>query len=394
MADQTLGSLSYGGQTTPLWLDCDPGHDDAFAILLAAHHPSLKLLGISTVHGNSSLQNTTVNAGSILEAIGRPDIPVYPGAAKAFCRAAVHAPDIHGVSGLDGTELLPMSSRPPMKNSNAIVAMRDALLSQHKNTAWLVATGALTNVALLFATFPEVAEHVRGVSIMGGAIGGGFSDAPICKRVGDEAWVGNTTPWAEFNIYCDPESAHSIFSSQVLAWKTVLIPLDLTHQVLGTPKVQSLILQTEPQPAVSGNGMSRPPSVLRQILHALLIYFGRTYDNVFGLDVGPPLHDPVAVAVLLSNLNSGNDGSKHPGLLRFDDGDGERFLVDVVTDGQHSSDPELTGELGRTHASPLERGKSGVTIPRGVNVDAFWNIVLDCLKRADDWNNSRANNQN
>ncbi|OAX83611.1 hypothetical protein ACJ72_02024 [Emergomyces africanus] len=385
MAYQTLGSLSYERQVTPLWLDCDPGHDDgvesnndekdAFAILLAAHHPSLKLLGISTVHGNSSLQNTTFNAGSILEAIGRSDIPVYPGAAKPFCRAAVHAPDIHGVSGLDGTDLLPAPTRPPMESSNAIVAMRDALLSQPKNTAWLVATGALTNVGLLFATYPEVAEHVRGVSIMGGAIGGGFSDAPICKR-------------------CDPESAQSIFSSQVLASKTVLIPLDLTHQVLCTPKVQSLILQTEPQLAENGNGVSRPPSVLRQILHALLIYFRNTYENVFGLETGPPLHDPVAVAVLLSNLNSINDGSKHLDFLRFDDREGERFIVDVVTDGQHGSGPELTGKVGRTHASLLERGKPGVTIPRGVDVDAFWNLVLDCLQRADDWNASRAINQN
>ncbi|KKZ58474.1 DNA glycosylase [[Emmonsia] crescens] len=394
MINQTLESLSHEGQVTPLWLDCDPGEHtkDAFAILLAAHHRSLKLLGISTVYGNGSLKNTTVNAGSILEAIGRSDIPVYPGAAKPFCRAAVHAPDIHGMSGLDGTDLLPAPTRPPMRNSNAIVAMRDALLAQPKNTAWLVATGTLTNVGLLFATFPEVAEHVRGVSIMGGAIGSGFSDAPICKRAEDEARIGNITHYAEFNIYCDPESAKSIFSSPVLAPKTILIPLDLTHQVLGTPRVQSLILQTEPQPVANGNGVNHTPSVLRQILHALLIYFANTYESVFGLDVGPPLHDPVAVAVLLSNLNNSNYGSKNPGFLYFDDRDGERFLVNVVTDGQHGSDLELTGEVGRTHASPLEHGECGVTIPRRVDVDAFWNIVLDCLRRADDWNASRANN--
>ncbi|PGH08370.1 DNA glycosylase [Blastomyces parvus] len=391
---------------TPLWLDCDPGHDcrdavesnrcgkDAFAILLAAHHPSLKLLGISTVHGNGSLENTTVNAGCILEAMGRSDIPVYLGAAKPFCRAAVHAPDIHGLSGLDGTDLLPTPTRPPVRNPNAIVAMRDALLAQRKNTAWLVATGTLTSVGLLFATFPEVAEHIRGLSIMGGAIGDGFSDASICKQPGAETRVGNTTHWAEFNIYCDPESAQSIFSSPVLAPKTVLITLDLTHQVLGTPTVQSLILQTETQPGANGNGVNPTPSVLRRILHALLIYFANTYDRVFGLDIGPPLHDPVAVAVLLSNLNHSDNGSKHPGVLRFDDKDGERFLVNVVTDGQHGSDPEITREVGRTKAGPLERGKCGVAIPRGVDVDAFWNIVLECLKRADGWNASRVNSQN
>ncbi|EGC41055.1 uridine nucleosidase [Histoplasma capsulatum var. duboisii H88] len=394
MLDQTPEFLSHEGQVTPLWLDCDPGHDDAFAILLAAHHPSLKLLGISTVHGNGSLQNTTVNAGSILEAIGRSDIPVYPGAAKPFCRAAVHAQDIHGVSGLDGTDLLPAPTRPPMRNRNAIVAMRDSLLEQPKNTAWLVATGTLTNVGLLFATFPEVAEHVRGLSIMGGAIGGGFSHAPICKRAGDESRVGNITPWAEFNIYCDPESAQSIFSSPALAPKTVLIPLDLTHQVLCTPKVQSLILQTERQPVMGRSNVNLTPSVLRQILHSLLLYFAGTYETVFGLDVGPPLHDPVAVAVLLSNLNSSDNGSSHARYLHFDDRDGERFLVNVVTDGQHGSDRKITGEVGRTNASPVERGKAGVTIPRGVDVDAFWNIVLECLRRADDWNALRVGNRN
>ena len=79
--------------------------------------------------------------------------------------------------------------------------MRNALLSQPKNTAWVVATGTLTNVGLLFATFPDVAEHIRGLSIMGGSVGGGFSGVPISKKSGQESRVGNTTPWAEFNIY-------------------------------------------------------------------------------------------------------------------------------------------------------------------------------------------------
>ncbi|KAK2789066.1 Uridine nucleosidase 1 [Onygenales sp. PD_12] len=387
MAEQTTQSMAQEGNITPLWLDCDPGHDDAFAILLAAHHPSLKLLGISTVHGNGSLANTTVNAGSILEAIGKSDIPVYPGAAKPFCRAAVHAADIHGESGLDGTDLLPAPTRPPVTNPTAIVAMRDALLAQPKDSAWVVATGTLTNVALLFAAFPDVAEHVKGVSIMGGAIGQGFSDVPMSKRPGDEARIGNTTTWAEFNIYCDPEAAQSILSSPVLSPKTTLVTLDLTHQVLGTPNVQSLILQTEIEPVA--NSAARAPTVLRQILHALLVFFANTYDTVFGLDTGPPLHDPVAVAVLLSNLNSTSGENKQSELLRFDDRDGERFSVNVVTDGLHGTDSLLNGQVGRTVATPVEHGKAGVTIPRGVDVDGFWNIVLDCLKRADEWNTAR-----
>ncbi|KAK2767473.1 Uridine nucleosidase 1 [Arachnomyces sp. PD_36] len=394
----------------PLWLDCDPGHDDAFAILLSAHHPSLNLLGISTVHGNTSLENTVTNAGSILEAIGRSDIPVHPGSKKPFCRPVVHASNIHGASGIDGTDLLPLATKPPVTEPNAIVAMRNALLAQPKDTAWVVATGTLTNLGLLFATFPEVAEHVRGVSIMGGAIGGGFTDAPMSGNPDEADRVGNTTHWAEFNIYvishiptyplihlpepqltpdepthqCDPEAAHSIFSSPILAPKTTLIPLDVTHQVLGSKAIQSLILHGE---AGIQTADGPPPTVLRQILHDLLIFFASTYNETFGLESGPPLHDPVAVAVLLSNLNGRGEveikGNRD--LVSFDDNGGERFVVSVVTDGAHSRDPAICREVGRTVAQPVEKGSGvgGVTIPRGLDVERFWGLIADCIKRAD-----------
>ncbi|EEP77171.1 conserved hypothetical protein [Uncinocarpus reesii 1704] len=369
----------------PVWLDCDPvqhakskrmpGHDDAFAILLAAHHPQLDLLGITTVHGNASLENTTINAGSILESIGRSDIPVYPGSKKPFCRLPVHAPDIHGVTGIDGTDLLPTPKVPPVTNVNPILAMRNALLAQPSNTAWVVATGALTNVGLLFAVFPEVAEHIRGLSIMGGAIGEGFTNVPISKKDGETNRIGNTTLYSEFNIYTDPESAKSILMSPILGPKTTLITLDLTHQVLATRTIQSLILATE-----SSNESG--PSVLRQILHALLMFFGGTYDTVFGIDSGPPLHDPVAVAVLLSNLN-GPQMAGRGDILQFNDNNGARYMVDVITDGSHGRDIELTKEVGRTVAQKTTNSLGGVTIPVSMDVDKFWVIVLDCLRRAE-----------
>lgn len=106
-----------------------------------------------------------------------------------------------GDSGLDGTELLPIPKEKAIRDPNAIVAMRNALMSQPKDTAWLVATGTLTNAALLFATFPEVSEHIKGLSLMGGAVGNGFSAVPISKKPGDESRVGNITPFAEFNVY-------------------------------------------------------------------------------------------------------------------------------------------------------------------------------------------------
>ncbi|KAL2848125.1 Inosine/uridine-preferring nucleoside hydrolase domain-containing protein [Aspergillus pseudoustus] len=364
----------------PLWLDCDPGHDDAFAILLAAHHPSLNLLGITTIHGNASLENTTINATRVLEAIGRPEIPVYPGTTKPFCRPAVHAPNIHGDSGIDGTKLLPKASKAPITDKNPILAMRDALMAQPRGVPWVIATGTLTNVALLFATFPEVAAHIKGLSIMGGGVGEGFSEAPISKLNGHEDRIGNVTPLAEFNIYCDPESSQSIFSNPILAPKTFLITLDLTHQVLASADVQTRILYGDGDPSTA-------PTTLRQMLYELLLFFASTYEAEFGLTTGPPLHDPLAVAVILSTLNPEFAESYSTKALKFDNRNGERFSVTVVTDGLHGSDIALVGPLGR---SVVTSNPAGVTIPRGVDLEAFWRLILDCIRRADEWNAVRA----
>lgn len=113
-----------------------------------------------------------------------------------------------GDSGLDGTDLLPKATRPPITDKNPILAMRDALLAQPKGTPWVVATGGLTNVALLFATFPEVAEHIRGLTIMGGAVGNKFTDAPMSRLPGEQSRIGNITPFAEFNVYVSFSTRH------------------------------------------------------------------------------------------------------------------------------------------------------------------------------------------
>lgn len=139
---------------------------DAFAILLAAWHPSFRLLGVSTVHGNASLSRTTDNALSVLKAIAKDEIAVFPGTPKPFCRAEKHAPSIHGESGLDGTDLLPEPDRRALTHCNAIKEMRDTLMSCLAQSAWLVATGTLTNVALLFTTFPEVSFAIDGVMVL------------------------------------------------------------------------------------------------------------------------------------------------------------------------------------------------------------------------------------
>ncbi|KAF2718302.1 Inosine/uridine-preferring nucleoside hydrolase [Polychaeton citri CBS 116435] len=356
----------------PIWLDCDTGHDDAYAILLAAHHPQVRLLGISTVYGNAPLSHTTHNTRAILKAIGREDIPVYEGAAKPFCRPAAAAPDIHGDTGLDGTTCLPSPTVPKRTDKTVIQAIYEALIAEPAGTAWVVPTGCLTNIALLFATCPDLEEHIAGLSIMGGAVGGGFSDAPVGKLHGEGDRFGNWTPWAEFNIYLDPESAAAVFHSPVLASKTTLITLDLTHQFLGTKDIQEGLLQ-----GFIRNGTeirsSTPPSKVRKLFVEILVFFAKTYAEVFGLVQGPPLHDPLAVAAAFV-----------PHL--FQDNNGERFDIRVVTEGDHGASSHVrSGEsqCGRTIVNPVPHGNSGVRIPRGLDKLAIWQLLDGCLDVAE-----------
>jgi uridine nucleosidase len=131
------------------------------------------------VHGNAPLSKCTVNALSVLEAIGKPEVPVFPGSSKPYCRTVHTASDIHGASGLAGTDLLPEPRRYALTHCSAILEMKEALFAQPAGKAWLVATGPLTNVALLFSVFPSVADHIAGLSIMGGAIGSDFTHVSV-----------------------------------------------------------------------------------------------------------------------------------------------------------------------------------------------------------------------
>ena len=340
------------------------GHDDACAILFAAYHPELELLGISTVYGNAPLEKTTQNALAVLQAIGKPAIPVFPGATNPFGRTIHTAADIHGESGLDGTDLLPQPTRKALNHCNAIREMRDTLMSCPPNTAWLVATGSMTNAALMFATFPEVASHIKGLSIMGGAIGNGFTPVTMGTPFTDEAGelhprIGNWTHFAEFNIWCDPAAARSLLQHAILRPKTVVIPLDVSHQAYATKDIQDLLLHgRDNHPA--------EPTRLRRMYNELLMFFASTYANVFGVKEGPPLHDPIAVAALLAD---------HPDpsvRIEIDDGGGERWDVDVVLEGQ---------ELGRTVAKPSE---TGTIIPRSLDIRKFWTELEKCMGRADE----------
>ncbi|TAQ89294.1 hypothetical protein B7494_g2389 [Chlorociboria aeruginascens] len=350
---------------------------DAFAILFSAYHPNINLLGISTVHGNSSLSHTTYNALSLLTSMSATHIPVHAGASRPLNRHVVHADSVHGTSGLDGTSLLPTPSF-LAGEKHAIDAIATALLATPPGSAWLIATGALTNVALLFQQYPELRNHVKGVSIMGGAIGD-FTAAKMGK-VDELERIGNWSVWAEFNILVDPEAASFIFKDEILRLKIVMVPLDVTHLVLATSEVQKLLLDGK-----KGQGEGR--TTLRIMLVELLTFFAGAYKDVFGIEEGPPLHDPLAVAVVL-------DGVVGAEIPFYDEKRGrrERYQVDVVTEGSHE-DAKKGAQTGRTIVKLLPEGEEGVKIPRGLDVGRFWDVLEDCLQRADEANKANKANE-
>lgn len=156
-----------------------------------------------------------------------------------------------------------------------------------------------------------------------------------------------------------------------------MIPLDLTHQVIATQDVQQGLLRKPAKHKDSAHSEVKAATLtLRAMLHDLLIFFGATYADVFGLTSGPPLHDPIAVAVLL--IDACHDES-----LAFDDRGGERWHVDVVTDGQHSDRTDERGQVGRTRVRKAEAGQGGVRIPRGMDVKQFWEIIEGSVQRAE-----------
>lgn len=173
-------------------LDCDPGHDDAFAIMLAAQH--FELLGVTTVGGNGYLPNVTRNALVVLEQIGRTDVPVYPGHAGPSTVPLVTAPNVHGESGMDGPKVAPPKRQPEKKH--AVDFIVDTVMNTDHVT--LIATGPLTNIAAALNREPRIAEKADALYIMGGG-----------------AYAGNWTPAAEFNIWVDPEAAYKVFHSGI-----------------------------------------------------------------------------------------------------------------------------------------------------------------------------------
>lgn len=244
-------------------IDADPGHDDAVALLLALASPELDTLGITTVAGNVPLSLTSRNALSVVELAGRDDVPVFAGADKPLVRAPVSAEHVHGQSGLGGVSL-PEPSR-PLADENAVDFIIRTLREKPAGSVTLCALGPLTNLALALMQSPKIAARLREIVLMGGAGCAG----------------GNVTPCAEFNIYADPHAAQVVFRCGA---PIVMLPLDVTHQVVSTRQRIAAIDRL-------GNRAGRTVA-------QLLSFAASTGVENYGGD-GAPLHDPCVVAYLL-----------------------------------------------------------------------------------------------
>ena len=235
----------------PILIDCDPGHDDAIALLLALASPELELLGVTTVAGNQTLEKTTANAIRVLDFVGRDDIPVAAGADRPLVREPFVAAYVHGESGLDGPDLPPPQREPLAEHAVDFLAAR-------ATGTTLVAVGPLTNVALLLSRHPEA--RPERIVLMGGSIG-----------------LGNVTPAAEFNIWADPEAAAQVFASGI---ELTMIGLDVTHQ--------ALLMTADVERLHSSGRTGRMVAELYDFFHGF-------HRDTYGFG-GSPIHDAVALA--------------------------------------------------------------------------------------------------
>jgi inosine-uridine nucleoside N-ribohydrolase len=251
--------------TIPVIVDCDPGHDDVMALWLAAGHPALELLAVTTVGGNVPIEHTSRNARVALAVAGVGDVPVAAGAAGPLARELSTAEWIHGENGLGGPALPDPDTAEtpvPLDPRSATDLIADTLVAASEPVA-IVATGPITNVAVFLRERPDLAVRIREIVWMGGST----------ER-------GNVTPYAEFNAWVDPEALDQVLGSGI---RFTMVGLNVTHRALVTTRVRERLAAVGNRTAAFGD--------------ELLEFFCRTNDEVFGMPDGP-LHDPVAVAVL------------------------------------------------------------------------------------------------
>jgi purine nucleosidase len=306
-------------------LDCDPGHDDAIAMLLAWGSPEIDLVGVTTVMGNQTIEKVTRNALAVARIAGITGVPFARGADKPLEREVETAESIHGESGLDGPELPePMLAVDPRHAVDFII---ETVMAAPPGTITLVPTGALTNIALAVHKEPRIVSRVREVVLMGGGV-----------------HEGNWSAVAEFNIVIDPEAARIVFTA---GWPLTMVGLDATHQALATPNVRSAIAAVGTAPA--------------RFVGELLDFFAQTYRDQQGFE-HPPVHDPCAVAYVIDRS--------------------------VLTTVRVPLDVETTGTLtlGMTVADFRAPAPADcqTQVALSLDKDRFWALIVDALVRIGD----------
>lgn len=299
-------------------LDCDPGHDDAMAIVAAARYADL--VGITTVAGNAPLERTTHNARVMRDLLGI-DVAVHAGSARPLVAEPKFAAFVHGESGLDGADLPEPTT--PLDGTDAVSFIVDTC--RRVDDVWLVPVGPLTNIALALRSAPDVAERIAGISLMGGGT------------------FGNRTPMGEFNVWADPEAAAIVFS---YGGPLVMAGLDVTHRLQATPERIARI------GALTGR--------LAALFADLFGFFSDNYRSRHdaGSMEGAAVHDPLAVLALA-----------HPELF-----DRVRRHVVVETQGEHTRGMTV---IDQRHI--LDREPSNCDVLTDVDDDAAFDLLVDAV---------------
>lgn len=306
--------------TRKIILDCDPGHDDAIAIMLAAKHPAIELLGISIVAGNQTLDKTLINGLNVCQTLNI-DTPVYAGMPQPIMRKQIVADNIHGETGLDGPAFGQLTRKAEKKH--AVNFIIDTLMDSTGDIT-LVPVGPLTNIAVAMRMQPAIIPKIREIVLMGGAYG-----------------TGNFTPSAEFNIFADPEAARVVFTSGV---PLVMMGLDLTHQTVCTPDIISR--------------MENAGGPAGKLFSDMMNFTLKTqYDN-YGLE-GGPVHDATCVAYLIN-----------PDAFKV-----QEMYVEIDVNSGPCYGRTVCDELGVL-------GKSANT-KVGITLDTawFWDLVEECVRK-------------
>ncbi|MGM0300732.1 pyrimidine-specific ribonucleoside hydrolase RihB [Enterococcus sp. AZ048] len=301
-------------------LDCDPGHDDAITILMAAAHPKIDLLGITIVAGNQTLDKTVVNGLNVCQLLGI-DANVYAGMPKPLVREQVVAGNVHGESGLDGPVFGPLHRQ--AEKTNAVNYIIDTLMANEGDIT-LVPVGPLTNIAVAMRMEPLIIPKIKEIVLMGGAYG-----------------TGNFTPSAEFNIFADPEAAHVVFTSGA---PIVMMGLDLTNQTLCTLEI------IERMEAV-GN-------VAGKLFGDIMRFTLKSQFECFGLEAGP-LHDATCVGYLISP---------------------EAFETQEMYVEVDSNRGPCYGRTVCDELNVLEQ-KANAKVGKKIDTETFWDLVEACIRK-------------